>query len=81
MAHYVFYFTFSQTHSVIEGGYHSTEHERWSLTELSVMCVVAGEWENLDLPAYVLIGVHWHKLQKVETVVLKLVLTGQHPVH
>jgi len=38
-------------------------HERWSLTELSVFCVVAGEWEKLDLPAYVLIGVHWHKLQ------------------
>jgi hypothetical protein len=66
---------------MIEGGSHSTEHERWCLTELSVICVVAGEREKLHLPVYVLIGVRWHKLQKVETVVLKLVLTGQNPVH
>jgi hypothetical protein len=60
----------------------STEHESWSLTELSVICVASGEWEKLDFPAYVLIRVHWHKLQKVETVALKLVLTGgQNPVH
>jgi len=66
---------------MIEGGSHSTEHERWSLTELCVICVVAGESKKLDLPVYVLIGVHWPKLQKVETAVLKLVLTGQNPVH
>jgi len=68
------YFTILQTHSMIG-------HERWSLTELCVICVVAGEWEKLDLPVYVLIGVRWHKLQKVKTGVLKLVLTGQNPVH
>ena len=67
---------------MIEGRSHSTEHESWSLTELSVICVAAGEWEKLNLPAYVVIGFRWHKLQKVETVVLKLVLTGgQNPVH
>jgi hypothetical protein len=82
------YFTLLQTllkctvHSVIEGGSHSTEHESWILTELSVFCVEAREWEKLDLPAYVLIRVHWHKLQKVETVVLKLVVAGaQNPLH
>lgn len=47
-----------------------------------MICVVAGEWEKLDLPAYVLIGVHWHKLKKVKTVVLKFLLAGgQNPVH
>jgi len=56
-------------------------HERWSLTELCVICVVAGEWEKLDLPVYVPIGVRCHKLQKVGKGVLKLVLTGQNPVH
>ena len=76
MACSVVYFTFLQTRSVIEGGSHSAEHERWSMTELSMICVLAGEWEKLDFPAYVLMRVCWHKLQKVKTVVLKLVPTG-----
>ena len=45
---------------------------RWSLTELRVICTIAGECRKLTLEQYFLILIHWNKMWKVKTMVRKM---------